>query len=63
MRLQIKYDLDDSISAFNKAKEGKEFEVKAKAIVPSITKEDLEKNLFYDVFAYAGLLFAIISCG
>lgn len=44
-----KYDLDDSISAFNKAKEGKEFEVKAKAIVPSITKEDLEKNLFKDV--------------
>ena len=44
-----KYDLDDSINAFNKAKEGKEFEVKAKAIVPSITKEDLEKNLFKDV--------------
>ena len=44
-----KYDLDDSISAFNKAKEGKEFEVKAKAIIPSITKEDLEKNLFKDV--------------
>ena len=44
-----KYDLDNSISAFNKAKEGKEFEVKAKAIVPSITKEDLEKNLFKDV--------------
>lgn len=44
-----KYDLDDSISAFNKAKEGKEFEVKAKAIVPSITKEDLERNLFKDV--------------
>ena len=43
-----KYDLDDSISAFNKAKEGKEFEVKAKAIVPSITKEDLERNLFKD---------------
>ena len=44
-----KYNLDDSISAFNKAKEGKEFEVKAKAIIPSITKEDLEKNLFKDV--------------
>lgn len=44
-----KYNLDDSIKAFNKAKEGNNFEVKAKAIVPSITKEDLEKNLFKDV--------------
>lgn len=44
-----KYNLDDSIKAFNKAKEGKNFEVKAKAIIPSITKEDLEKNLFKDV--------------
>lgn len=44
-----KYNLDDSIKAFNKAKEGNNFEVKAKAIIPSITKEDLEKNLFKDV--------------
>ena len=44
-----KYSLDDSISAFNKASEGSTFEVKAKAIIPSITKEDLKKNLFKDV--------------
>ena len=34
-----KYNLDDSISAFNKASEGSTFEVKAKAIIPSITKK------------------------
>lgn len=44
-----KYNLDDSIKAFNKAKEGEEFTIACKAIVPSITKEDLEKNLFKDV--------------
>lgn len=43
------YDLDKAISLFNKTKEGKVFEVSAKAIVPTITKEDLEKNLFKDV--------------
>ena len=44
-----KYNLDDSIKAFNKAKEGEEFTIACKSIVPSITKEDLEKNLFKDV--------------
>lgn len=45
------YDLDKAISLFNKTKEGKIFEVSAKAIVPTITKEDLEKNLFKDVLS------------
>ena len=34
-----KYDLDDSISAFNKAKEGKEFEVKQKLLFQVLLKK------------------------
>lgn len=44
-----KYNLEKSISAFNKAEEGSKFEISAKAILPTVTKEDLEKNLFKDV--------------
>lgn len=44
-----KYDKDESIEKFNKASEGEKFEVKATAILPDITKEMLEANLFKDV--------------
>lgn len=44
-----KYDENESISKFNSAAEGEKFEVKATVILPDITKEMLEKNLFKDV--------------
>lgn len=44
-----KYDKEESINKFNDADEGEKFEVKAKIILPEITKEMLEKNLFKDV--------------
>lgn len=43
------YDEEESISKFNKASEGEKFEVKATIILPEITKEMLEQNLFKDV--------------
>lgn len=45
----VDYDLDESIQAFNKAKDGESFEISATIIQPKITKEILQKNLFKDV--------------
>lgn len=44
-----KYDKEEAMKAFNKAKEGEKFEVKATILLPEITKEMLEENLFKDV--------------
>ena len=44
-----KYDKEEAINKFNSANEGEKFEVKAKIILPEITKDMLEKNLFKDV--------------
>lgn len=44
-----KYDNEKAIELFNKTAEGKTFEISAEAILPEITKEMLEKNLFKDV--------------
>ena len=39
------------------------YRIKCKLQGACAEKTDNNDNLFYDVFAYAGLLFAIISCG
>lgn len=44
-----KYDEKEAIKKFNSASEGEKFEVDADVILPEITKEMLEKNLFKDV--------------
>ena len=48
-QLGAKYDNEKAIQLFNKTAEGKTFEISAKAILPEITKDILEKNLFKDV--------------
>lgn len=48
-QLGAKYDKEKAIKLFNQANEGEKFEISAKAILPEITKEILEKNLFKDV--------------
>lgn len=45
----VEYDLEDSISKYNKAKEGELFRLSAKITNPEVTTELLKENLYKDV--------------